>query len=75
MLNIQVKTLKQFGCVKIYREKASGADSERLQLEKLIASLGEDDIVVVIRMDRFARSNFDLFSIVKDITNKTVWFR
>ncbi|WP_331711470.1 recombinase family protein [Acetobacter tropicalis] len=75
MLNIQVKTLKQFGCVKIYREKASGADSERLQLEKLIASLGEDDIVVVIRMDRFARSTFDLFSIVKDITNKTVWFR
>ncbi|MFT8722475.1 MAG: recombinase family protein [Acetobacter malorum] len=59
----------------MYREKASGADSERLQLEKLIASLGEDDIVVVIRMDRFARSNFDLFSIVKDITNKTVWFR
>nr|WP_231873569.1 recombinase family protein [Acetobacter tropicalis] len=59
----------------MYREKASGADSERLQLEKLIASLGEDDIVVVIRMDRFARSTFDLFSIVKDITNKTVWFR
>ncbi|WP_244183969.1 recombinase family protein [Acetobacter senegalensis] len=49
----------------MYREKASGADSERLQLEKLIASLGEDDIVVVIRIDRFARCTFDLFSIVQ----------
>lgn len=42
-LDIQVKTLKEFGCVKIYREKESGADSERSQLKKLIASLTEGD--------------------------------
>lgn len=73
-LDIQVKTLKAFGCVKIYREKASGADSERSQLKKLITSLGEGDIVVVTRIDRLARSTFDLFSIVKEITNKKAQF-
>ncbi|KAA8389969.1 recombinase family protein [Acetobacter tropicalis] len=73
-LDIQVKTLKEFGCVKIYREKASGADSERSQLKKLIASLGEGDITVVTRIDRLARSTFDLFSIVKEITNKKAQF-
>ncbi|GBQ79367.1 DNA resolvase [Acetobacter malorum DSM 14337] len=73
-LDIQIKTLKEFGCVKIYREKASGADAERSQLKKLIASLGEGDIVVVTRIDRLARSTFDLFSIVKEITNKKSQF-
>ena len=73
-LDIQVKNLKEFGCVKIYREKASGANTERSQLKKLIASVTEGDIVVVTRIDRLARSTFDLFSIVKDITNKKAQF-
>lgn len=73
-LDIQVKKLKEFGCVKIYREKASGANAERSQLQKLLASLTEGDIVVVTRIDRLARSTFDLFSIVKDITNKKAQF-
>lgn len=73
-LDIQVKSLKTFDCVKIYREKASGADADRSELKKLIASLNEGDIVVVTRIDRLARSTFDLFSIVKDITNKKAQF-
>ncbi|KXV61747.1 MULTISPECIES: recombinase family protein [Acetobacter] len=73
-LDIQMKTLKEFGCVKIYREKASGANAERSQLKKLITSVTEGDIVVVTRIDRLARSTFDLFSIVKDITNKKAQF-
>lgn len=73
-LDIQVKTLKEFGCVKIYREKASGANAERLQLKKLIASVTEGDIVVVTRIDRLARSTFDRFSIVKEITNQKAQF-
>nr|WP_298795360.1 recombinase family protein [uncultured Acetobacter sp.] len=73
-LDIQVKNLKEFGCVKIYREEASGANAERSQLKKLITSLTEGDVVVVTRIDRLARSTFDLFSIVKDITNKKSQF-
>jgi DNA invertase Pin-like site-specific DNA recombinase len=73
-LDIQVKNLKEFGCGKIYREKVSGADVERPKLQKLITALNEGDVVVVTRIDRLARSTFNLFSIVKDITNKKAQF-
>lgn len=73
-LDTQIKKLKAFECVKIYREKVSGADARRVQLQKLISSLQEGDTVVVTRIDRLARSTFDLFSIVKDITNKKSQF-
>lgn len=73
-IDIQVKNLKEFGCGKIYREKVSGADVERPQLQKLITALNEGDVVVVTRIDRLARSTFNLFSIVKDITNKKAQF-
>lgn len=73
-LELQIKTLQEFGCRKIYREKASGADSERAELRKLIAGLKEGQAVVVTRLDRLARSTFDLFAIVKSITDKKAQF-
>lgn len=73
-LDMQLQTLRVFGCEKIFREKASGADAERVQLRRLIRSLSEGDTVVVTRIDRLARSTFDLFAIVKDITQKNAQF-
>ncbi|GEL50800.1 recombinase family protein [Acetobacter tropicalis] len=73
-LELQIKTLQEFGCRRIYREKASGADSERAELRKLIAGLKEGQSVVVTRLDRLARSTFDLFAIVKSITDKKAQF-
>lgn len=73
-LELQIKTLQEYGCRKIYREKASGADAERAELRKLIASLKEGQSVVVTRLDRLARSTFDLFAIVKSITDKKAQF-
>lgn len=73
-LDIQIKTLKEYGCHRIYREKASGADAARKELHKLLNNLKEGQIVVVTRLDRLARSTFDLFSIVKVITEKNSQF-
>ncbi|MFT8517790.1 MAG: recombinase family protein [Acetobacter persici] len=73
-LELQLNTLKEFGCRRIYREKASGADAERPELRKLLASLKPGQSVVVTRLDRLARSTFDLFSIVKTITDKKAQF-
>lgn len=73
-LDIQIKTLKEYGCHRIYREKASGADASRIELHKLLSRLKEGQIVVVTRLDRLARSTFDLFSIVKIITEKNSQF-
>ncbi|MCH4091218.1 recombinase family protein [Acetobacter sp.] len=73
-LDMQLRTLKAFGCEKIFREKASGADAERIQLRRLLKSLSNGDTVVVTRIDRLARSTFDLFAIVREITQKGAQF-
>ncbi|KAA8388749.1 recombinase family protein [Acetobacter sp. DmW_136] len=73
-LEHQVKTLKDYGCRRIYREKASGADANRAELQKLIGNLKEGQSFVVTRLDRLARSTFDLFAIVKSITEKKAQF-
>ena len=71
----QLAQLRADGCSKIYREKASGAQAERRELKKLLASLEAGDVVVVTRIDRLARSVFDLFAIVKRIAEAGAQFR
>lgn len=73
-LDAQLQTLRVFGCEKIFKEKASGADAKRLELARLLRSLSSGDIIVVTRIDRLARSTFDLFAIIKDITLKGAQF-
>lgn len=69
-LDTQIQVLGRFGCAKIFREKASGANADRIQLRRLIRAVSNGDRVIVTRIDRLARSTFDLFAIVKEITEK-----
>jgi DNA invertase Pin-like site-specific DNA recombinase len=62
-------------CSKIYREKVTGAHSDRRELLKLLAALDAGDMVTVTRIDRLARSTFDLFGIVKRIVDAKAQFR
>jgi len=68
-LDAQLDQLRSEGCAKIYREKASGARSDRRELQRLLRALTPGDVVVVTRIDRLARSTFDLFAIVKAIAD------
>ena len=54
-LTAQVAELKAAGCSEIFKEKVSGAQSDRKQLARLIARLDEGDVLVVTRLDRLAR--------------------
>src|ERR1700722_17558268 len=63
-LDAQLKQLRRAGCTKIYREKANGARPDRRELLKLLNALAPGDVVTVTRIDRLARSTFDLFGIV-----------
>jgi DNA invertase Pin-like site-specific DNA recombinase len=45
----QVAQLERAGVVRIFREKESGARSDRPQLAKAIASLDEGDVLLVTR--------------------------
>ena len=74
-LAAQLEQLRAAGCARIYRETASGARPDRRQLLRLLAGLGPGDMVVVTRIDRLARSTFDLFGIVKRIVDAGARFR
>jgi len=74
-LDAQLDQLKAEGCVRIYREKASGAKADRRQLLRMLAGVEAGDLVTVTRIDRLARSTFDLFAIVKRIVDAGGQFR
>ena len=69
-LETQVEPLTSEGCAQIFRETASGAKSDRPELAKALAALGEGDVLVVTRLDRLARSTFDLLQTVRAIEAK-----
>ncbi len=74
-LDAQLEQLRAEGCARIYREKASGAKSDRRELVRLLRDLAAGDVVTVTRIDRLARSTFDLFAIVKQIVDAGGQFR
>lgn len=74
-LDAQVEQLTAAGCSRIFKEKVSGARADRRELNRLLATLGEGDQVLVTRIDRLARSTFDLFAIVRRIVDAKAQFR
>ena len=54
--------LKAAGCQRVFQEKINGARSDRKQLARLLAELGDGDTVIVTRLDRLARSTRDLLN-------------
>src|SRR5450432_301733 len=74
-LSGQLAELAAAGCAKIYREKASGAKTDRPELAKLLRVLEPDDVVIVTRLDRLARSTRDLLNVLASITERGAGFR
>ena len=66
-LDTQLEQLHGAGCAKIYRDKVAGAHNDRREFLKMLDHLAAGDVVTVTRIDRLARSTFDLFGIVKQI--------
>ena len=71
-LDAQLEQLKAAGCARIYREKVTGARADRQELLKMLKHLAAGDVVTVTRIDRLARSTFDLFAIVKRIADEVL---
>src|ERR1700751_5401959 len=74
-LESQLPQLRGAGYPKIYREKVTGARADRRQLLDMLKHLAPGDVVTVTRIDRLARSTFDLFAIVKQIVDAKAQFR
>jgi len=71
-LEVQLDQLKALGVTRIYQEKASGADAERVELAAMLDYVREGDTVVACKLDRLARSTAHLLSIVETLKGKGV---
>ena len=67
-----MNALKEAGASKIYKEKISGAKTDRKELTKLLADIKAGDTLVVTKADRIARSLSQLEKIVTHLTNRGV---
>lgn len=57
---------------RVFTDKASGKDTQRPELERLLAFVREGDTVVVHSMDRLARNLDDLRRLVQKLTQRGV---
>ncbi|WP_213879512.1 recombinase family protein [Pseudomonas sp. dw_358] len=74
-LEQQQSLLIDQGCARIFEEKISGAKRERPELNRLLDHLRRDDVLVVTRLDRLARSTSDLLQIAELLRVKGVGLR
>lgn len=71
-LGLQIEQLEKYGCTKIFTEKQSGAKSDREELQKALEYLRPGDKLVVYKIDRLARSTFDLHKIVRELSTRDI---
>jgi DNA invertase Pin-like site-specific DNA recombinase len=69
-LFLQLDALNDASCKKIYQEKITGSTKERPQLIEMLEQIREEDVVVIWKLDRLARSLKDLVSLVNEIQEK-----
>jgi DNA invertase Pin-like site-specific DNA recombinase len=74
-LAAQDAELMAAGCAKVFREKISGAKTDRPELVKAISRLEPGDVLVVTRLDRLARSTRDLLNVIAAITERGAGFK
>jgi len=67
-LDRQIAALKDVD--KLFTDKLSGANTNRPELQKMLAYIREGDIVLVTELDRLGRNNQDLTKIMNTIQNK-----
>ena len=63
------------GCAKVFKEKISGAKTDRPELVKAIGRLEPSDVLVVTRLDRLARSTRDLLNVIAAIAERGAGFK
>ena len=71
----QVQELRSAGCVKIVEEHASGGNRTRPVLAQVLDQLRAGDTIVVVRIDRLARTLSHLLEIIERLEAKGAHFR
>ena len=66
----QVWELRKAGCTEIVQEYGSGADKHRPALARLLGSITAGDTLVIVRLDRLARSLMHLMELIELLTRR-----
>lgn len=71
----QVTALQAVGCGEIHEEQASGGNRSRPVLTQALQRIGKGDTLVVVRIDRLARSLSHLLEIIERLEGQGAFFR
>ncbi|BDF69469.1 integrase [Oscillospiraceae bacterium] len=66
--------MQGLGVDKLYIDRASGKDTSRPELKKMLHYVRQGDTVIVESISRFARNTRDLLELVEQLTAKAVEF-
>lgn len=70
----QQALLRELGVDEIFLDKASGKDTDRPELKRMLAYVRKGDTVIVESISRFARNTRDLLELIEQLTAKEVEF-
>ena len=73
--NAQTDELHAAGCAAIYQEHGSGASRARPELARLMREIRPGDVLVVVRLDRLARSVSHLLEVIERLEESGAHFR
>lgn len=71
----QLDALRGAGCDRVFLDAQSGASRARPELRRAKAALRPGDTLVVVRLDRLARSLAHLLEVVEELDRRGVGFR
>src|ERR1700761_4697869 len=71
----QLDELRAAGCATILEEHASGADRSRPVLARLLREIRPGETLVVVRLDRLARSVSHLLAVIEQLEAREAHFR
>lgn len=66
--------LKELGVDELFIDKASGKNTDRPELKRMLNYVRQGDIVIVESISRFARNTRDLLELIENLTAKHVEF-
>lgn len=71
-LDVQLTKLSEYGCDKIYKEKRSGTTADRPELKACLDYVRDNDVLVITKLDRLARSTLHLTQLADRLSKKGV---
>ena len=71
-LEDQVNALKEYGCQEIITEAFSAKTMDRPKFQELLSKLQPNDLLVVSKLDRFARTTIEGVQTIQDLFNQGI---